>query len=393
MAGLWEKTLDRWLKAGLLDNGTAERIRAHEAERARSAGLRWPVLVALAFGGVTIAAGVLLFVAAHWDELSRSGRFSLVLLMVGAFHVAGALSATRFQALATTLHGVGTVVLGAGIFLAGQIFNLQEHWPGGLMLWAVGAWLAWAVLRDWVQASLAALLTPAWLAGEWTVATEELTGSVFRILTSGLLLLSLTYLTAFAREKTGPTRRALVVIGAISLLPCALSLVFLSEPRSWWWFPKNSLPTGLAVVGWSAAFALPLILAIMLRGKAAWPNVASAVWVFLLGDASSGLEAVQRGTVLSFIPYLWALVGPYLLGGLGSVGLVAWGIQERRRERINLGVAGFALTVLIFYFSTVMDRLGRSISLIGLGILFLLGGWELERLRRRLIARVKEAGP
>jgi len=33
---------------------------------------------------------------------------------------------------------------------------------------------------------------------------------------------------------------------------------------------------------------------------------------------------------------------------------------------INLGVAGFALTVIIFYFSDVMDKLGRSASLIGL---------------------------
>ena len=61
---------------------------------------------------------------------------------------------------------------------------------------------------------------------------------------------------------------------------------------------------------------------------------------------------------------------------------------ERRAERINLGVAGFALTVLVFYFSSVMDRLGRSASLVGLGLLFLVGGWALEHTRRRLVASV-----
>jgi len=35
-----------------------------------------------------------------------------------------------------------------------------------------------------------------------------------------------------------------------------------------------------------------------------------------------------------------------------------------------------------------MDRLGRSASLIGLGLLFLGGGWALEQGRRRLVARV-----
>jgi uncharacterized membrane protein len=71
---------------------------------------------------------------------------------------------------------------------------------------------------------------------------------------------------------------------------------------------------------------------------------------------------------------------------LGSVGLIMWGLRETRKERINLGVAGFALTVLVFYFSSVMDKLGRSASLIGLGLLFLLGGWLLEKTRRRLVA-------
>ena len=64
--------------------------------------------------------------------------------------------------------------------------------------------------------------------------------------------------------------------------------------------------------------------------------------------------------------------------------------MEARKERINLGVAGFALTILFFYFSNVMDKLGRSASLIGLGLLFLLGGWLLERTRRQLVARLEK---
>jgi uncharacterized membrane protein len=36
-----------------------------------------------------------------------------------------------------------------------------------------------------------------------------------------------------------------------------------------------------------------------------------------------------------------------------------------------------------------MDKLGRSVSLIGLGLLFLLCGWFLEKSRRRLLARLE----
>jgi uncharacterized membrane protein len=78
------------------------------------------------------------------------------------------------------------------------------------------------------------------------------------------------------------------------------------------------------------------------------------------------------------------------LCALGAVGLITWGMMEGRKERVNLGIAGFALTVLFFYFSNLMDKLGRSASLIGLGILFLLGGWGLERIRRRLLVKIEE---
>jgi uncharacterized membrane protein len=80
------------------------------------------------------------------------------------------------------------------------------------------------------------------------------------------------------------------------------------------------------------------------------------------------------------VPFLWCLIG--------SVGLIAWGLREGRKERINLGVAGFGITILWFYFSSVMDKLGRSESLIGFGVIFLLGGWFLERARRRLVANL-----
>ena len=58
-------------------------------------------------------------------------------------------------------------------------------------------------------------------------------------------------------------------------------------------------------------------------------------------------------------------------------------------ERVNVGAVIFAATVLAFYFSQVMDKLGRSVSLIGLGVLFLIGGWALERVRRQLVHQAR----
>ena len=380
MPARWERYLERWISGGLIDPATAERIRAYEAEQETALGLRWPVLIAIALGGLLLGAGVLLFVAAHWDTLSPAERFGLVLVLVALFHIAAALAAERFPALSTTLHAVGTICLGAGIFLAGQIFNLQEHWPGGMMLWALGAWVAWALLRDWPQAALVALLMPMWLSSEWVQATRGWVGGE-KILAEGLLLLAISYLTALLPEKETPVRKALAWIGGMALIPSA---VFVIVSGAFVSGQQLSLPGSYRVLGWMVALLLPFVLAWRLRGDASWMNLIAALWVVALGETN--LRHEPSGSMLQ---YVWRELGVYGMCALGSIGSIAWGLKEARKERINLGVAGFALTVLAFYFSTVMDKLGRSASLIGLGLLFLLGGWLLEKMRRRLVARLE----
>jgi uncharacterized membrane protein len=366
MAPPWERPLARWAEAGLVDAAGVERIRAWESAHGGTTKLRWPAQLALGLGGLMISAGVLLFVAAHWDGLGPWQGFALVVVTVGALHVAGAGLAERSSGAAAALHACGTAALGGAIFLTGQIFHLEEHWPGGLLLWALGASIGWGLLRQWPQALLAALLTPAWLAGEWIVATEHRHGEA--VLSAGLLVLALTYLSAEPGVgHGGAVRRALVWTGALGLIPATLGLLLVAhESRNW-----SGLSGGLASVGWGVAVGAPLALAWLLRGRDAVANLAAALWA---------VAGTWLGRGNGVLPYLWCLAF--------SLGLVAWGLVDRRRMRINLGVAGFALTVVVFYFSSVMDRLGRSASLIGLGLLFLGGGYLLERGRRRLLARV-----
>jgi uncharacterized membrane protein len=115
-------------------------------------------------------------------------------------------------------------------------------------------------------------------------------------------------------------------------------------------------------------------------------NLVAALWVVALGSTGFGSDHYNFLGGPS-----WHQLGPYVMWTVGSLGLIGWGLHEARKERINLGVAGFALTVLGFYFSAVMDKLGRSASLLGLGLLFLLGGWLLEKARRRLVQQLESA--
>jgi len=344
--GDWQSLLARWRAAGLIDDAAVDRIRGWESTQRH--GWPLPVLIALALGAILLGSGILLFVSAHWDDLSPAARLSLVAVLTAGFHVAAAFLGPGFRALASALHTLGTVALGAGIFLAGQVFHLESDWNEGVLLWAVGAWAAFALLRDEPQFLLAAILTPAWLAAEWTKRIVQEPG-----LPEGLFLLALAYFTS--------RRASLIWTGGIALLPVALFLTLSHtgyDRVHWYWLP---------------ALALPLAPAYLLRGRSAWTNAMAVAWMVVFPVAAGA--------------------GLYAWWAVAALGLAAWGVWERRGEMVNLGVAGFALTVLVFYFSSVMDRLSRSFSLVSLGVLFLAGGWGLERLRRRLIARVREAGP
>ena len=384
-----EQQVQRWTAAGVIDQTSAGRILAFEAGQDRRASLRWPVILAMIFGGLLLAAGITLFVAAHWAEISPSERFALMIVMVGVFHVGGALVADRFPVLSTTLHAIGTVTLGAAIFLTAQIFNLHENWATGVLLWATGAAIGFALLRDWVQAAALALLAPAWLISQWSITMEAHRGGKQPI-EVGLLLLSLTYLSARIGDQESTARRALVWVGGIALLPCAGLAIALAMAD----FDNFNLPgmrpsqIGFAplAIAWTIAIIGPLLLAWFLRGRAVWMNAAWAAWscALVFTAAHSHRYPLYGGS-----RNLVAILALYGYCALGSVALVAWGLYERRKERLNLGIVAMAISVLFFYFDGFMGKLGRSASLLILGALCLAGGYALEITRRRLVARME----
>jgi uncharacterized membrane protein len=369
-----ESSLHRWTEAALLNTEQAARIREFESERAPRRGTRVPILIGVALGGVMLAAGILLFVAAHWSDLSPTQRMALLVFVVGGSHLAGAFCADRFSALAVTLHAVGTAALGGAIFLAGEIFNMQEHWPTGFLLWAIGALAGWWLLGSWPQLAFSALLIPFWLIGEWTEATSANLESS-PVVAGFCALLTICYLSVRTREseaRDAYSVRTMAWIGGLFLIPSIVAAVFTESDG------YNPLPSHgpLQVIGWCGAFLIPLGFAFLYRSSQTWMNVVAALWVGVL-NARFFYHTPQA-------IFAWCAIG--------SAGLIAWGVYEFRAERVNLGMAGFAITILCFYFSNVMDKLGRSASLIVLGVLFLAGAWYWEKLRRKLIARVAAGG-
>jgi uncharacterized membrane protein len=375
-----ETWLARWQRAGLLDDATAAAIRAYEQSHAKPSSRRWQVLVALIFGAILLGAGVLLFVAAHWDRLSPTARMLLVLAMLTFFHGLGMLSRSRFAGFATAMHGVGTLSAGAAIALVGQIFNMQEHWPSAVMLWALCAAFGWALLRDQFQQTLTLLLVPAWIASEWMDRANDY-GGVTTYMARMLAVVGAVYLTGFLRSRRRAVFSILFAAGAL-LLPVAVVVL------SWGWSvagyggQSDFLPLSYRL--WVIGLELLAIAAgWFLDRKSLAPVLVVAAMTWALPWAQTNFVEKTAGRTWS---HSEANVLAYALPAAAAVFLVWWGIRNLAKPIVNYGMVAFALIVMWFYFASAMDKLDRSLGLIGLGILFLAGGWALEYTRRRIVA-------
>ena len=379
----YEHYLSRWRTAGLLDDSTADAIRHYESAQATPAGRRWQVVIALLLGGILLGAGVLLFVAAHWDDVSPIGRLTLVLGLLALFHVTGIVTRERFSGFATTMHALGTVASGAAIALVGQIFNMQEHWPAAVMLWALCAAAGWWLLKDQFQHTLTLLLVPAWVVCEWSYRAEVYNGSevhLFRM----IAVIAAVYLTAFLHSR----RRAVFgILFGVSAIALVVATVQLSEGWTWYYGLPNwgAVPTALRIAAF-VVVALALGVAWALERRALLPTGVITAMTLIL----PWLHKVIHESNM----YQWTrtepMVSMYAVVAATCVFLAWWGVQQASKAIVNYGIATFALTVMWFYFSDIMGKLDRSLGLILLGVLFLAGGWALERTRRRLVAGFTE---
>jgi uncharacterized membrane protein len=376
--------LARWQGAGVIDDVTAAAIRAYEAAHAKPGSRRWQVLIALILGAMLLGAGVLLFVAAHWDRVSPLARMLMVLAMLVFFHALGLLTRDRFDGFATAMHAIGTVSAGAAIALIGQIFNMQEHWPSAVMLWALCAACGWALLRDQFQQILTLLLVPAWIISEWGDWASAY-GGVSVYLGRLLAVIGAVYLTGFLHSRRRAVFSILFTVGAL-LLPFATALLSAGWMDLTYGGRGEFLPLSRRL--WAVALGVAIIAIGWFYERKSLPAaivVAAVTWA-LPWARTTAAETVAGQNWPRSEPNLMA----YALVGSTAVFLVWWGIRNLSRPLVNYGMVTFALTVMWFYFSSVMDKLDRSLGLIVLGILFLAGGWALEHTRRRLIARMAQ---
>ncbi len=157
------RQLPQWVAEGLVSEGQADVLRE-----------RYPVKDTLNLGrllltgiaAVMIGLGVILLFAYNWSDMGKFSKLAVIFSALIAAHLFAFFLRTRHHVYSESLFALGSMLMGAGIFLVGQVYHLDSHYPNAFLFWSLGALaLAWA-LPSLTQAFMAIVLVITWHLSE-----------------------------------------------------------------------------------------------------------------------------------------------------------------------------------------------------------------------------------
>ncbi len=350
----------RWVDEGLVGPFQAERILNRYGTSLNDAG---PSALGLLTGLAGLFAGLalLLLVSANWEQLPRLARFAGLVTLTAVLNGWGVLRLARAGTGGGLLF-LGGFAYGASIMLTGQMYHLGEHFPNGLLLWALGlvpltllsggrllALQGLAVAVAWMLLEYrfaAPWLMPLFLAvAFWVAWRRRVAGLALAALAATAVWLNLMLAWVYATD-FGPQAQEGMISFNLGLLVLAGALA--ARP-GWWsagavnWMPRLTVLAILPftfVDGWEHYLAyawtwldpglwaaLVALLAAALLGR---PLVALAVAALLIAVHTGGVPdqalvwAVASNLLLLLLAMHWMRRG--LLegeGGLYVTGLIA----------------------------------------------------------------------
>lgn len=429
-----EGTTRDWIAKGLLSDVQAARILEFERDRAGS-GVPYFTAALSIMGALLLGAGIITFFAANWDHLPKLGKLAI---LFGSMWLAYAVTAfltreDRYPKLGEAILLLAVILFGANIWLIAQTYHIASHYPNGVLIWAAGAMLAAWLVRSEPSAVAGAALAVLWTGMEsfgfdrplhwpylilWLLLTALALRAGWRVAMhvqmAGLLLWSAFSLFEFAAR----------IQGAASLLAQIYFLAYLAvlvaamiAQRSLRIAQTAQVVRRYAAFGAaSAAFLLsfPDLHADMARYFAnaspgqtwIWRSATFAALVLVALLAALHRRVTANEARPAHLDWGWALlalaallvavtamgvetrplgaIGFNLLYFAGLIWLVYVGVEAQDRKLVNYAFFFLAVGLLARYLDTFWTLLGRSYFFMAGGALLLVGGYLLERGRRRL---------
>lgn len=377
--------------AGLI---TAEQQRQIiEHFKLKEEGGRFLAIISFVGAGL-VTCGIILLIAANWNEIPRGVKIAAgLLLMLGAHGGGWYLREIdgRFRKNGEALHLVGSGLFLGNIGLIGQIYHLSARPPNAILLWWAGiAALPW-LLRSKAQHVLSLLAFGLWFGLEINqegspifFGNDEYQILLYALL--GLVYLGCGYClrrTSFA-EFASPMEN----LGL-------LAFQVFAYPLTWGVLYRHH--DGLAAVSPWIFPALAVLALLLLAGGLPALTGLSRQWRWMWGLTLAGGIALLAGEL--FLAPHWAV-------GYGrhddayhwacTIGLFVFcllqiqvGVQRRSESMVNLGVAFIALLIIATYVNLVGSMARTGVMFLIGGVFLIVFGVYLEKKRRSLMRQMK----
>jgi len=439
--------IDDWERAGVVEGAVAETLRSRYMPA--ETGINRLIGFVSLFGAILVGVGLILLMAANWEELPRAYRVSLIFGVVLSAYGGGYY--LRYERGASPRVGEGLLFLGAlaygaGIWLIAQMYHLPADYYTGALLWALGVLPTAWVLKSPRLLALASLLLTLWMT--WGAAVTQQANCWYLVLMLGVIwplcyrlasreclatgLLGLTVFVGLALFKWTGERPDLIALLYVPFgaLVYAVGLAHASVERlgryglvyrgygtvailaatyfasfRWLWevshYGVAKEPHAAALIALLVVVGLGLAVAHLWQRSRASDESGTSTWEIVglggLCGLTVALFLIGLTVTVERAGYPWGSPRPadpwvLLMTILCNVLLVAeiigvvWvALRNRQRGLLNVGVVFFALQVVTRYFDFGWQLLDRSLFFIVGGLLLLGGGWLLERQRRHLL--------
>lgn len=428
-----KKETKLWVERGIINGDQAQQIIGLYPEDHKNR----LITVLLILGAILLGAGIILFLASNWQYLPKWFKVTLVLSQLVLFHLSSQYMHASYPRLSAALSLLGCIMFGAGIWLIAQIFNINSHFPNGLLFWFLGVLPVAYFLREPLPLSLSAILLGGWVVAEHST-------SPFTIMLALLFFAAVFHLAYSMRS---PFALAVSLLSAVTFIITEF-ITFMDKvnrPQDMYSYFDGSflIPLALLLTAMiisclaghpandSNRFSLIYsVIGLVLTGVSLYAisfeyfargvaglhssvlNI-NALWLLYVLSAATLAYFIFRekdGYAASLKKYsFWVIldviilailvfpIGKTLLMIALNLLMFAWalwlilsGYQNQNSFYFTLGIVAFIIFTVTEYFNLFWEMMPKSLFFIAGGLVLLLGGYLLERQRRKVISSWQE---
>ncbi len=401
--------LEGWQKDGVIESSQAEAImRRYGIEK--KTYKHGNVITALStLAVILIGVGIILFFASNWELIPDP--IKIVLLLSATFSAYYAGYVMRFEKQNYPMAGhaltfLGSILVGASIFLIGQIFNInvEAHWL--ILLWFIAISPMGYVFDSRPTIGLNILTFTSWLALSVSSGYRGMSSPLLLYLLFGIALYSIGQL----HELTDKWARFRMIYKGFGIFFILISYLYFSiwpsEYRYASYYPEQAgfLATTQFLYGAFAIIAVISILANLLAKEKLksiqyefYLLIAAFVGWIILFVINTYPELIYTTRVEQYGKYfemskglsilLFAVLSAFQIGL--SIVTISIGYYKNEVGFVNIGIIFFALGVMQVYINHLRGMLPRGLGLIIGGIFLFFFATYLEKKRRTLLNAMK----